>query len=56
MGTKDFKVINCMSSVIGTCENARDDIVELCCNLDDMTMEKIGFVNIVNIGLHIQLI
>ena len=31
--------------MIGSTENKMDDIVELCCNLDDMTAEKIGFVS-----------
>ena len=33
MGKKDFEAANCV----------RDMIVELCCNLDDMTPEEIGF-------------
>ena len=44
MGKKDFEIANCVRAMIGTCDNAMDDIVELCCNLDDMTGEKIGFV------------
>ena len=56
MGMKDFTDANCLRAIIGnTVEEAEqtscygrvqemDSIIELCCNLDDMTPEKIGFV------------
>ena len=48
MGHKDFEAANCVRAMLGqtleTEENiGRDRIVELCCNLDDMTPEEIGF-------------
>ena len=56
MGMKDFTDANCLRAIIGnTIEEKEqtgchgrvqemDSIIELCCNLDDMTPEKIGFV------------
>ncbi len=59
MGSKDFSDANCLRAIFGTMDDspkgtpnhvdcheadAMDSIVELCCNLDDMTPEKIGFV------------
>lgn len=56
MGMKDFTDANCLRAIIGNtvegqeqtgCHGAvqeMDSIIELCCNLDDMTPEKIGFV------------
>lgn len=56
MGMKDFTDANCLRAIIGnTVEEQEqtgchgkvqemDSIIELCCNLDDMTPEKIGFV------------
>ncbi len=43
MGNKDFPAANCVRAMLGEMENAIDDIVELCCNLDDMTPEYIGY-------------
>lgn len=44
MGTKDFEVANCVRASIGVIEDGMGEISELCCNLDDMTPEAIGFV------------
>ncbi len=44
MGTKDFEVANCVRASIGVIEGGMGEISELCCNLDDMTPEAIGFV------------
>ena len=56
MGMKDFTDANCLRAIIGNtvegqeqtgCHGAvqeMDSIIELCCNLDDTTPEKIGFV------------
>lgn len=43
MGTKDFEAANCVRAYL--CENAEtaDTVVEISCNLDDMTPEAIGF-------------
>lgn len=52
MGMKDFTDANCLRAIIGNtvegqeqtgCHGAvqeMDSIIELCCNLDDMTPEK----------------
>jgi len=44
MGTKDFEVANCVRASLGVVEGGKGEISELCCNLDDMTPEAIGFV------------
>ena len=48
MGTKDFEVVNCVRAFWGNQRSASDtapngSVTELCCNLDDMTGEDIGF-------------
>ncbi len=43
MGKKDFERANCVRVFLGESGGSKDDIVELCCNLDDMTPEAIGF-------------
>ena len=43
MGKKDFERANCVRAMLGQTEDAADDAVELCCNLDDMTGEGLGF-------------
>ena len=43
MGKKDFAMANCLRSVLGETESGADSILELQCNLDDMTPEDIGF-------------
>jgi uncharacterized protein (TIGR00299 family) protein len=44
MGTKDFPQANCVRALLGeTGAEAEDSAVELCCNLDDMTPEALGF-------------
>lgn len=43
MGKKDFAAANCVRALFGEAEELGDRIVELCCNLDDMTAEAIGF-------------
>ncbi|QTQ14033.1 nickel pincer cofactor biosynthesis protein LarC [Treponema parvum] len=43
MGKKDFTAVNCVRSLIGETEDTSDTVTELCCNLDDMTAEAIGF-------------
>lgn len=43
MGKKDFDSANCVRAFIGqTSENA-DEVIELSCNLDDMTPEAVSF-------------
>ena len=43
MGMKDFEQANCVRAMWGGTDGAQDGIVELACNLDDMTPEEIGF-------------
>ena len=43
MGHKDFSRINCVRAMLGETQDATDDVVELSCNVDDMTGEAIGF-------------
>lgn len=44
MGTKDFEMANCVRAMLGeTVNSSSDTIAKLCCNLDDMTPEAIGF-------------
>ncbi len=43
MGKKDFPMANCVRAMLGDTGSGGDQIVELCCNLDDMTGEDIGF-------------
>ncbi|MGN0106487.1 MAG: nickel pincer cofactor biosynthesis protein LarC [Hominilimicola sp.] len=43
MGSKDFETANCIRAMIGETEHKSDTVLELCCNLDDMTGEEMGF-------------
>lgn len=43
MGKKDFPAANCVRAMLGETQNAGDIILELNCNVDDMTGEAIGF-------------
>ncbi len=43
MGKKDFERANCVRAFLGETAETGDAIVELACNLDDMTAEEIGF-------------
>ena len=43
MGTKDFETANCVRAFLGESGEAGDEILELCCNLDDMTPEAVGY-------------
>ena len=43
MGKKDFEAANCVRAFLGETEGEKDTVVELSCNLDDMTAEAIGF-------------
>lgn len=44
MGKKDFKAANCLRAMLGQTQEGRETIAQLCCNLDDMTPEALGFV------------
>jgi len=44
MGKKDFAAANCLRALLGESDaGGEEQVVELCCNLDDMTAEEIGF-------------
>jgi uncharacterized protein (TIGR00299 family) protein len=43
MGKKDFEAANCVRAMLGETPQNSGDIVELACNLDDMTPEDVAF-------------
>lgn len=43
MGKKDFEAANCVRALLGETGAGGDEIIELYCNLDDMTPEALGF-------------
>lgn len=43
MGKKDFPIANCVRAMLGTGEEEPGEVVELSCNLDDMTGEELGY-------------
>lgn len=43
MGTKNFDAANCIRAMLGETEDCGEEVVEIACNLDDMTGENIGF-------------
>jgi uncharacterized protein (TIGR00299 family) protein len=43
MGTKNFEAANCVRAYLCDHAGAADTVVEISCNLDDMTPEAIGF-------------
>lgn len=43
MGKKDFEQANCVRMLFGQTDDPSDEIMELNCNVDDMTGEAIGF-------------
>lgn len=43
-GHKDFETANVLRALLGESEEQAEQVVELCCNLDDMTPEALGFV------------
>ena len=43
MGKKDFPRANCLRAMLGETQGSADRIIELSCNLDDMTAEELGF-------------
>ncbi|MBR4017084.1 MAG: nickel pincer cofactor biosynthesis protein LarC, partial [Oscillospiraceae bacterium] len=43
MGKKDFDAPNCVRAMLGENGQETDEVLELSCNLDDMTGEAIGF-------------
>lgn len=43
MGKKDFERANCVRVLLGDTQESPEGILELSCNLDDMTGEQLGF-------------
>lgn len=43
MGKKDFEQANCIRAMLGETEDAGDTVLQLACNVDDMTAEELGF-------------
>ncbi len=43
LGKKEFPRANCLRAMWGEAEQETEDVVELCCNVDDMTGEAMGF-------------
>ena len=43
MGKKDFPRANCVRAMLGETADQTDTVLELSCNVDDMTAEAIGF-------------
>ncbi len=43
MGKKDFEAANCVRAMLGTSQEHTDEVLELSCNVDDMTAEAVGF-------------
>ena len=43
MGKKDFPIANCVRAILGKENQQDEDILELSCNLDDMTPEDLSF-------------
>lgn len=43
MGKKDFEAANCVRVFLGESQGKTDDIIELECNMDDMSPELVGF-------------
>ena len=43
MGKKDFEQANCVRAILGESEESKDVVLELCCNIDDMTAEELAF-------------
>ena len=43
MGTKNFDKANCVRAFIGETGNTCEEVIELVCNLDDMTPEAVAF-------------
>ena len=43
-GKREYERLNCVRAILGETEDkVKEEILELCCNLDDMTPEEIGY-------------
>ena len=45
MGKKDFPAANCIRAMLGETSDRTDTVIELSCNIDDMTAETIGYAS-----------
>ena len=45
MGKKDFPAANCVRATFGETQDRTESVIELSCNVDDMTAEAIGFAS-----------
>ena len=45
MGNKDYEAANCVRAVLGATLEGAEKIFEICCNIDDMTPEEIGYAS-----------
>ncbi|MDO4568620.1 MAG: nickel pincer cofactor biosynthesis protein LarC, partial [Clostridia bacterium] len=43
MGKKDFEAANCVRALLGDAQGESESVLELNCNVDDMTAEELGF-------------
>ena len=43
MGKKDFEITNCVRAMLGELDGAGDEIIELYCNIDDISSDRIGY-------------
>lgn len=43
MGTRDYEVANCLRAYLCEHKQSNDTVIEIVCNLDDMTPEAIGY-------------
>ena len=45
MGSKEFESANCVRVFLGECDESSADVIEISCNIDDMTGEAIAFAS-----------
>ena len=50
MGAREFSAANCVRALLGTQQDAGDQVVQLECSLDDMTPEALAFAQQVLLG------
>ena len=54
IGSKDFGRLNCIRAMIGDTNEARESVLEMTANIDDMTAEEIGFATAEEIGFAME--
>ncbi len=45
IGTKEFMVPNCVRGILGETQDGQEDVLELKCNIDDMTAEEVSYAS-----------